>query len=123
MSEHELMGRPIPWREAHPDAYAELKRTWGVIGHSSVLMVLTLSLIGTSLTLGYLEISGWIETVLRLGASTAAVGCGAVGLWRLVRALFRSVRALVRTRRRGARDVQGEDTEGAELEAAPAVGS
>lgn len=29
MSEHELMGRPIPWREAHPDAYAELKRTWG----------------------------------------------------------------------------------------------
>lgn len=28
MSEHEL-DRPLLWREAHPDAYAELKRTWG----------------------------------------------------------------------------------------------
>ncbi|MER5549931.1 hypothetical protein ABT072_47980 [Streptomyces sp. NPDC002589] len=99
MSEHEL-DRPVPWREAHPDAYAELKRTWGVIGHSAVLMVLSLSLIGTSLTVVYLHLPGWLETSARLGAGLAAVGCGAVGLWRLVRALFRSVRAVIRTRRR-----------------------
>ncbi|WP_327740543.1 hypothetical protein OG749_46785 (plasmid) [Streptomyces nojiriensis] len=123
MSEHELVGRPIPWRETHPDAYAELKHTWGVIGHSSVLMVLSLSLIGTSLTLSYLHLPGWLETSVRLGASAAAVGCGAVGLWRLARALFRAGRALVRARRRGARDVPGEAAEGAEPEAAPVVGS
>ncbi|WP_250568924.1 hypothetical protein [Streptomyces sp. CJ_13] len=123
MSEHEL-DRPVRWREVHPDAYAELKRTWGVIGHSTVLMMLSLSLIGTSMTVGYLDLPRWVKTVLRLGASTAAVGCGAVGLWRLVRALFRSVRALVRTRHRGAdHDVQGAVAEGSEPEAAPAVGS
>lgn len=102
MSEHEQTARPVRWREANPEAYAELKRSWGVIGHSSVLMVLALSLIGTSLTLGYLHWPGWLETSARLGTSGAAVGCGAVGLWRLVRSLFRSVRAVVRTRRRGA---------------------
>ncbi|EDY49263.1 hypothetical protein SSCG_02291 [Streptomyces clavuligerus] len=107
MSEHKL-NRPVRWREAHPDAYAELKRSWGVIGHSSVLMVLSLSLIGTTLTLGYLDLPGWLATVARLSTSAAAVGCGAVGLWRLIRALFRSVRALIRTRRRAAGDTQPE---------------
>lgn len=122
MSEHEL-ARPAPWRKAHPEAYAELRRTWGVIGHSAILMVLSLSLIGTSLTVGYLDFPGWAKTVLRLGASAAAVGCGAVGLWRLVRALFRSVRAVVRTHRRGAgRAVQGAVAEGAEPDAAPVAG-
>ncbi|MGY4963665.1 hypothetical protein [Streptomyces sp. 900105245] len=124
MSEYERTDRRVSWREANPDAYSELKRTWGVIGHSSVLMVLSLSLIGTSLTLGYLHWPGWLETSARLGASGAAVGCGAVGLWRLVRALFRSVRAVVRTRRRGADgEAQGEAVEEAVPEAVPAAGS
>ncbi|MEU0214352.1 hypothetical protein ABZ281_04245 [Streptomyces sp. NPDC006265] len=124
MSEHEQTGRRVPWREANPEAYAELKRTWGVIGHSSVLMVLSLSLIGTSLTLGYLHWPGWLETFARLGASGAAVGCGAVGLWRLVRALFRSVRAVIRTRRRGAEGkAQGETAEESVPEAAPTAES
>ncbi|MEU8544547.1 hypothetical protein AB0C52_31900 [Streptomyces sp. NPDC048717] len=100
MSGHEQTGRRVPWREANPEAYAELKRTWGVIGHSSVLMVLSLSLIGTSLTLGYLDWPGGLETSVRLGASGAAVGCGAVGLWRMVGALFRSVRVVGSSRRR-----------------------
>ncbi|WP_053761282.1 hypothetical protein [Streptomyces sp. AS58] len=122
MSEHEL-DRPAPWRKAHPEAYAELKRTWGVIGHSAVLMVLSLSLIGTSLTVGYLDVPGRVETLLRLGASAAAVGCGAVGLWRLVRALFRSVRAGIRTRQRGAEGkAQGETVEESVPEAAPVAG-
>ncbi|MEU7072879.1 hypothetical protein AB0B30_27490 [Streptomyces narbonensis] len=124
MSEYERTDRRVPWREANPGAYAEVKRTWGVIGHSSILMVLSLSLIGTSLTLGYLHWPGWLETSARLGASVAAVGCGAVGLWRLVRALFRSVRAVVRTRRRGADgEAQGEAVEESGPEAVPAVGS
>ncbi|MFD8416915.1 hypothetical protein ACFV2Q_35140 [Streptomyces sp. NPDC059650] len=118
MSEYEL-NRPLSWREAHPEAYAELKRTWGVIGHSSVLMVLSLSLIGTSLTLGYLHLPGWLETSARLGSSAAAVGCGALGLWRLCRPLFRSVRVVIRTRRLG--DVQGAVAE--EAAAASVVGS
>ncbi|MER6196082.1 hypothetical protein ABT234_01705 [Streptomyces sp. NPDC001586] len=123
MSEHEL-DRPVLWREAHPDAYAELKRTWGVIGHSSVLIVLSLSLIGTSLTLGYLHLPGWLATVARLGTSAAAVGCGAVGLWRLIRALFRSVRAVIRTRRRGAGGkAQGAAAEETQPETAPAAAS
>lgn len=29
MSEHERTGRRVPWREANPEAYAELRRTWG----------------------------------------------------------------------------------------------
>ncbi|MEU0350797.1 hypothetical protein ABZ302_28850 [Streptomyces sp. NPDC006237] len=124
MSEYERTDRRVPWREANPEAYAELKRTWGVIGHSSVLMVLSLSLIGTSLTLGYLHWPGWLETSARLGASGAAVCCGAVGLWRLVRALFRSVRAVLRTRRRGAEGkAQGETVEESVPEAARAAGS
>lgn len=124
MSEHEQTGRRVPWREANPEAYAELKRTWGVIGHSSVLMVLSLSLIGTSLTLGYLHWPGWLETFARLGTSGAAVGCGAVGLWRLVRALFRSVRAVIHTRRRGAEGkAQGAAVEESVPEAAPTAES
>lgn len=117
----EQTGRRVPWRKANPEAYAELKRTWGVIGHSSVLMVLCLSLIGTSLTLGYLRWPDWLETFARLGTSGAAVGCGAVGLWRLVRALFRSVRAVVRVRRHGAeREEQGATVKKSVPEAAPA---
>ncbi|MFE9121440.1 hypothetical protein [Streptomyces sp. NPDC007172] len=121
MSEHEL-DRPVLWREGHPDAYAELRRTWGVIGHSSILMVLSLSLIGTSLTMGYLQMPGWLTTAVRLGASAAAVGCGGVGLWRLVRALFRSVRAVVRTRQRASRrSAQGAAAEETRPEAASAA--
>lgn len=125
MSEHERTGRRVSWRKTNPEAYAELKRTWWVIGHSSVLMVLSLSLIGTSLTLGYLHWPGWLEASARLGTSAAAVGCATVGLWRLVRALFRSVRAVVRTRRRGAEGkAQGETVEEPVLEsAATAAGS
>ncbi|WP_051851792.1 hypothetical protein [Streptomyces sp. NRRL F-5650] len=124
MSEQEQTGRSVSWRKANPEAYAELKRTWGVIGHSSVLMVLSLSLIGTSLTLGYLHRPGLLETSARLGASAAAVGCAAVGLWRLVRALSRSVRAVVRTRRRGAEGkAQGETVEQAVESAATAAES
>ncbi|MFI6688409.1 hypothetical protein [Streptomyces sp. NPDC050485] len=124
MSEQEL-GRPAPWREAHPEAYAELKRTWGVIGHSSVLMVLSLSLIGTSLTVGFLHLPGWLETSARLGASLAAVCCGAVGLWRLGRALIRSARAVFRTHRRGAEGAQDavEDNVAGVDAAAAAAGS
>ncbi|GGT28070.1 hypothetical protein GCM10010271_35090 [Streptomyces kurssanovii] len=96
--EHE-QDRPVRWREAHPEAFAELRRTWGVIGHSSVLMVLSLSLIGTSLTIGYLHMAGWVESVVRLGASLAAVCCGSVALWRLMRTLWRTLRAIVRTSR------------------------
>lgn len=83
MSEHEQSARPVRWREANPEAYAELKRTWGVIGHSSVLMVLSLSLIGTSLTLGYLHWPGWLETSARLGTSGArsAAAPSACGGW------------------------------------------
>ncbi|WP_424892318.1 hypothetical protein [Streptomyces sp. XH2] len=91
--------RPTRWREAHPEAFEELKRTYGVIGHSSVLMVLSLSLIGTALTIGYLHLPGWLEPAVRLAASVAAVGCAAVALWRLIRGLWRAVRAVVRTRR------------------------
>ncbi|MFD4609999.1 hypothetical protein ACFWOT_18235 [Streptomyces sp. NPDC058440] len=123
MSEHELTGRPVPWRKAHPDAHAELKRTWGVIGHSSVLMLLSLSLIGTSLTLGYLHLPGWLENSACLGTSGAAVGCGAVGLWRLVRALFRSVRAVIHTRRRSVGSkTQGGAAEETQPDAASAEG-
>ncbi|OEJ29043.1 hypothetical protein AS594_36165 [Streptomyces agglomeratus] len=123
MSEHQR-DRSASWREAHPEAFAELKRTWGVIGHSSVLMVLSLSLIGTSLTVGYLHLSGWLEASVRLGASLAAVGCGVVGLWRLVRALFRSVRAVIRTGRRGAdRETHVAAAEDNLPEATPAAGS
>ncbi|MEU5958166.1 hypothetical protein [Streptomyces sp. NPDC047525] len=95
-------GRPRPplWRAQHPEAYAELKRTYGVIGHSSVLMVLSLSLIGTTLTLGYLHLPEWVDRVVRLVASLAAVCCAAIALWRLLRALWRSVLAVVRTCRR-----------------------
>ncbi|MFF9458032.1 hypothetical protein [Streptomyces flaveolus] len=124
MSQHERTGQPMLWQEAHPEAYSELKRTWRVIGHSSALMVLSLSLIGTSLTLGYLQWPGWLETSARLGTSAAVVGCGAVGLWRLVRALFRSVRAGFRTRWRGTEgDAQGGSHEGAVPDAVAAAGS
>jgi hypothetical protein len=123
MSEHEQTARPVRWREVNPEAYAELKRTWGVIGHSSVLMVLALSLIGTSLPLGHLHWPGWLETSARLGTSGGAVGCGAVGLWRLIRALFRSARAVVCTRWHGAKDrAQEETVEMFVPEAAPAAG-
>ncbi|WP_331752189.1 hypothetical protein [Streptomyces sp. NBC_00829] len=97
--EHE-QDRPVRWRVAHPEAYAEMKRTWGVIGHSSVLMVLSLSLIGTSLTIGYLHMAGWLQSAVRLGTSLAAVCCGSVALWRLIPALWRALRAVIRTRRR-----------------------
>ncbi|MGV2915616.1 hypothetical protein [Streptomyces alfalfae] len=124
MSEYERTDRRVPWRKANPEAYAELKRTQGVIGHSSVLMVLSLSLIGTSLTLGYLHWPGWLETSARLGASGAAVGCGAVGLWRLVRTLLRSVRAAIRMRRRGVEGMaQGATVEESVPETAPAAES
>ncbi|MFD3959221.1 hypothetical protein ACFWRG_32040 [Micromonospora tulbaghiae] len=124
MREYEQSAPPVRWREANPEAYAELKRTWGVIGHSSVLMVLSLSLIGTSLTLGYLHWPGWLETSARLGTSGAAVGCGGVGLWRLVCALVRSVRAVLRTsRRRVDGKVQGEAVEESPAEGAPAAKS
>ncbi|WP_435057658.1 hypothetical protein [Streptomyces sp. bgisy060] len=118
MSEHEHSVRPVRWREANPEAYAEVRRTWGVVGHSGVLMVLSLSLIGTSLTLGYLQWPDWLESAMRLGTSGAAVGCGAVGLWRLLRALFRSARAVIGTRRRS---VDGK-TQGENAQAAPAEG-
>lgn len=72
----------------------------GVIGHSSVLMVLSLSLIGTSLTIGYLHMAGWLQSAVRLGTSLAAVCCGSVALWRLIPALWRALRAVIRTRRR-----------------------
>ncbi|MFE0774328.1 hypothetical protein [Streptomyces sp. NPDC058861] len=127
MREDELSGRPVSWREANPQAYAELKRTWGVIGHSSVLMMLSLSLIGTSLTLGYLHWPGWLEVCARLGTSAAAAGCAVVGLWRLVRAVFRSVRAVravLRTRRQGAGGkAQGETLEESARETATAAGT
>ena len=29
MSEQERTGRRVSWRKANPEAYAELKRTWG----------------------------------------------------------------------------------------------
>ncbi|MEU5137096.1 hypothetical protein [Streptomyces californicus] len=124
MYEREQSVRHVRWREANPEAYVELQRTWGVIGHSSVLMVLSLSLIGTSLTLGYLHLPGWLETSALMGTSGAAVGCGGIGLWRLVRALFRSVRAVVRTRQCGADgEGQGETVEESAPEVTLAAGS
>ncbi|MFF4531548.1 hypothetical protein ACFY1P_20045 [Streptomyces sp. NPDC001407] len=92
--------RPVRWQEAHPEAFAELKRLYGVIGHSSVLMVLSMSLIGTTLTVGFLNLPGWMESAVRLAASLGAVGCGALALWRVLRAMWRTVRAVFRTRRR-----------------------
>ncbi|WP_209446047.1 hypothetical protein [Streptomyces sp. MZ04] len=88
------------WREQHPEVFAELKRTYGVLGHSCVLMVLSLSLIGTALTIGFLHPSEWLERTVRLVASFAAVCCGLVALGRLLRALWRTLRAALRTRRR-----------------------
>ncbi|RLU82003.1 hypothetical protein CTZ27_31065 [Streptomyces griseocarneus] len=100
MHGEQVRQRPVRWREAHPEAFAELKRTYGVLGHSSVLMVLSLSLIGTTLTIGYLHLPGWLEPAVRLASSVAALGCAAVALWRVVRGMWRALRAVVRTRRR-----------------------
>ncbi|MFD6967183.1 hypothetical protein [Streptomyces sp. NPDC059949] len=104
MRDERKQDQPVWWREVHPEAFAELKRTWGVIGHSTVLMVLSLSLIGTSLTIAYLHLPEWVERGVRLGASVAAVYCGSVALWRAVRALWRTLRAIIRTRRAGGAD-------------------
>jgi len=90
----EAVRPPARWREMHPEAFEELKRSYAVVGHSAVLMVLSLSLIGTALTVGQLHLAGWLEAVVRLVASLGAVGCGTVALWRLVRALWRALRAL-----------------------------
>ncbi|MFI5987834.1 hypothetical protein ACIBEA_44165 [Streptomyces sp. NPDC051555] len=99
MQGEQVQQEPLRWREVHPEALAELRRTWGVIGHSSVMMVAALSLIGTSLTIGYLHMPECVEGGVRLGASMAAVYCASVALWRVVRAMWRALRALVRTRR------------------------
>jgi hypothetical protein len=97
----EVRPRPsVRWREVHPEAFGELKCSYAVIGHSAVLMVLSLSLIGTALTVGHLHWAEWLEAVVRMAASLGAVGCGTVALWRVVRALWRALRAL-RAARRG----------------------
>jgi hypothetical protein len=97
--EHSRTRRPR-WREEHPEAFAELKRTYGVIGHSSVLTVLSLSLVGTVLTIGYLNLPEGLERAVRLVASLGAVCCGALALGRLLRALWRTGRAVAGGRRR-----------------------
>jgi hypothetical protein len=97
----EAVSPPERWREIHPAAFEELKRSYAVIGHSAVLMVLSLSLIGTALTVGHLHPAQWLEAVVRLAASLGAVGCGTVALWRVVRALWRALRALHGARRSG----------------------
>jgi hypothetical protein len=71
-----------------------------VIGHSGVLTVLSLSLIGTALTIGQLHLPEWLERGVRLVASLGAVCCGVVALGRLLRALWRTARAVLGSRRR-----------------------
>lgn len=85
------------WSEAYPDAFAVLKRSYAVIGHSAVLMVLSLSLIGTALTVSHLHLALWLESAVRLAASLGAVGCGGVALWRVTGALWRGLRAVLGT--------------------------
>lgn len=97
--EHGRTLRPR-WREEHPEAFAELRRTYGVIGHSGVLTVLSLSLIGTALTIGDLHLPDWLERAVRLAASLGAVCCAAIALGRLLRALWRTARAVRGSRRR-----------------------
>lgn len=106
------------WREEYPEAFAELKRSYGVLGHSTVLMVLSVSLIGTSLTIGFLQWPEWLERTVRLVASLGAVCCGMVALGRLLRALWRTLRAVIRSRRRpipveASREATAEDTDSA----------
>ena len=100
------------WRDENPDVYAELKRSYGVLGHCGVLMVLSLSLIGTTLTVGFLQWPDWLERTVRLVASLGAVCCALFALGRLVRAVWRTLRALARSRRHGAGEV-GEEPQGA----------
>ncbi|MEU6349967.1 hypothetical protein ABZ896_11635 [Streptomyces sp. NPDC047072] len=97
--EHGRTRRPR-WREEHPEAYAELRRTYGVIGHSGVLTALSLSLIGTALTIGDLHLPEWLERAARLVASLGAVGCAVIALGQLLRALWRTARAVMGSRRR-----------------------
>ncbi|WP_328373121.1 hypothetical protein OG800_49710 (plasmid) [Streptomyces sp. NBC_00445] len=84
----------LRWKDAHPEAVAELKRAYAVLVHSAVLMLLSLSLIGTALTVPFLELAEWGEQVVRDTASLASLVCSAIALWRLVRAVWRAVRAV-----------------------------
>jgi hypothetical protein len=109
MRSAEVRRRPERWSETHPDAFAVLKRSYAVIGHSAVLMVLSLSLIGTALTVGHLHLAVWLEPAVRLAASLGAVGCGGVALWRVTGALWRGLRAVLGTWRSSREQRGGSD--------------